>query len=275
MERLTASPYTIKMYGFCGLTVVQEFAGRELSKVLDQERMDSTAKLQLAKKISQGVAHIHSIPGDTGRIEGPTLIHNDINLANLLFTADGRPVLNDFNIAIMLMKHNETGETCPVYSRFPNPQWKAPEEQVDDGAHNDTRFPMVNEKIDIYALGNIFFRMAVGSGPWKRHESHFDATEKAKVANLKRLNGTIPTIPDKILANATEAIDPALESLLAAMRWCYNFDPAQRPSATELVTFLDREIQKVEAIRLKRAPLAKEKHNKRGVLAKQKHNKRD
>lgn len=248
MERLTKSPFVINVYGFCGLTVVQEFAGKELALVVDAEKMNSTEKLKLAKKISMGVADIHSIKGDDDNSGArPTLVHNDINLANLMFTAaDNRPVLNDFNIAILLMKHNETGETCPFYSRFPNPQWKAPEEQYggdDDDEVSSKHPPIVDEKIDIYALGNLFFRIAVGAGPWKKPDAErLHADEKTEVARMKRHNGTLPPVPDEILRKASIEVD--LAALLDAMRLCYRFDPADRPTAAELVDFLDRAIRK-------------------------------
>lgn len=250
MERLTGSPFIINIYGFCGLSVITEYAGRELAHVVDAGKLNSTEKLKLAKKVTQGVADIHFIPGDDddddGKSDGsPSLVHNDLNLANLVFTADDRPVLNDFNIAILLMKHNETGETCPFYSHFPNPQWKAPEEQVKDDEESDRNPPIVNEKIDIYALGNVFYRLAVGGSPWKRPEAKkLYADEKIVVARLKRYNGTQPTVPEEILHNATESHDPALASLLEAMRLCYSFVPADRPNATALVEFFDRAIQK-------------------------------
>lgn len=246
MERLTASPYIISLYGFCGLTVVQEFGGKDLAQVLDGGRMNSKEKLKLAKQIAMGVAAIHSVKGDDENSDRrPTLVHNDINMANLMFTADNRPILNDFNIAILLMKNNETGETCPFYSQFPNPQWKAPEEQVIDRDEGSDSYhpPIVNEKIDIYALGNIFFRIAVGSAPWKRPEAErLYAEEKDAVARLKKHNGTLPTIPVAILGNAK--VDPALAALLAAMRLCYRFNPAERPTAAEVVDYLDRAIKK-------------------------------
>lgn len=247
MERLTASPYIINMYGFCGLTVIQEFAGRELAQVMDKLKMNSTERLKLAKKITVGLQDIQHIPADDGSTNQPTMVHNDLNLANLVFTEDGRPVWNDFNIAILLMKHNETGEQCPFYSHFPNPQWKSPEEQVDSDEESDSRPPIVNEKIDMYALGNVFYRMVAGGSPWKRPEAKkLYPDEKKVVAKLKRYNGTQPSIPEHILGNATESNDPALASLLKAMRDCYSFKAKDRPTTGQLISFFDDAIERVE-----------------------------
>jgi serine/threonine protein kinase len=240
MERLTASPRIINVHGHCGLTVVQEFAGREVSEIAGE--LSSRDKLRLALRIAERVADIHHIDGS----ETPVMVHNDINPANLVFTDDGRPVLNDFNIAVLLMKHNETGETCPFYSHFPNPQWKAPEEQVEEYELQDRNInpPVVNEKIDLYAVGNVLYRLVVGASPWKKPGAErLEADEKVEVARLKKYNGTLPDIPDEVLQQATKEKDPSLAALLEAMRLCYRADPNLRPTARSLVAFLQRAIQ--------------------------------
>lgn len=232
MERLTASPHVINLYGYCGLSVVTEFAGKSLDAVTG--KMSSTDRLRLASQVAQGLADIHSLD------ERPSLVHNDINLANLVFTQDDRPVLNDFNVASLLMKHNETGETCPFVSRFPNAQWKSPEEQVLDTKEER---PVVTEKIDIYALGNIFYRLAVGLSPWKKAGSfRLTPEEKEDVARAKRFNGTLPDVPEAIQNSS----DPAVQALLEIMRYCYRFQPKQRPTAQEVVAFLKKALQQIE-----------------------------
>jgi Protein kinase domain len=245
MERLTSSPYIVNLYASCGLTVVQEYCDKDLAQVVDGGRLNSKDKLIIARQIAKGVSDIHSIKGDAAdNITRAMLVHNDINLANLMFTSDKRPVLNDFNIAVLLMKNNMTGETCPFYSNFPNPQWKAPEEQVLDGEAR-SHPPIVNEKIDVYAMGNIFYRIAVGAAVWKRPEAErLYADEKPVVARLKKYNGTLPSLPNIISFKARS--DPALAALLQAMRLCYKFNPKLRPTATEVVQFLDEAIESIE-----------------------------
>ena len=246
MERLSSSSYVVSAYAFCGLTVVQEFAGKGLGDYLDSHHTNSTEKLKLAKKIAQGVADMHSIKNDDGEASvSPSLVNNDINPSNLLFTNDGRPLFSDFNIAILVMKHKATGKSCPFYSHFPNPQWKAPEEQV---VHRElsgsSKPPIVDSKIDIYALGNIFYRIAMGTSPWKQKKSgELSRDEKIVLASLKRHEGILPPIP----AGLTSARDPALAYLLEAMRLCYTFDPTHRPTAQEIVDYLDNAIVSVRA----------------------------
>jgi serine/threonine protein kinase len=246
MERLTASPGVVNLYAFCGMSMVTEYAVNELADVA--RHLSASQRLDLAVQVAQGLSDVHSIGGnkddDGGRGVRPSLVHNDLNLANLVLTPDNRPVLNDFNIAILLMKHNETGETCPFASHFPNPQWRGPEEQVNSEYESDTHPPIVTEKIDIYALGNVFYRLAVGASPWKRPGAKkLSPEEKVEVARLKRTNGTLPAIPDEIINSP----DPAIQALLQAMYSCYQFDPLKRPTAAQVVTTLSRSSASIRA----------------------------
>uniref|UniRef100_A0A6S8KP57 Protein kinase domain-containing protein n=1 Tax=Amphora coffeiformis TaxID=265554 RepID=A0A6S8KP57_9STRA len=233
MERLTASPHIIDIYGFCGMTVIQEYAGGELHEL----KLNSTEKLDLAIGLAQGIRDIHHI--DDSKV--PAMAHNDINLANIIVTDDGRPVLNDFNIAVLLMEdksyddEDEEGKVCPFYGRFPNPQWRSPEEQVDSEEESKNNPPVVNEKIDIYAMGNVLFRLVAGVSPWKKEgQSRLTAEDKIEVALAKRYKGALPELPSDV-----DLRTPAMAVLNEAMQMCYRFDPDERPSAKELVKFLE------------------------------------
>lgn len=208
MERFTSSPNILDMYSSCGLTVVTEFAGLQLSRVVD--KLKRPDRLKLAKQVTKGVATLH---------EGG-VIHNDLNQANVGYSVLKRtPVLFDFNIAIL-------GKECPFQSKYPNPQWRAPEEQV-LGA-------LLTEKVDIYALGNIFFRFAVGSTPWGPKLS---TEEKAMIADGKVHLGILPPFPRE------PANDTATQALLHVMYQCFAYDPARRPSANRVLATLHSAIR--------------------------------
>jgi serine/threonine protein kinase len=230
MERLTASPSVIAIYGFCSMTVVQEFAGFQLSPII--AKATPSERLDLAVQIARGIRDIHSI----GNSSQPSLVHNDVNLANIIVTDDGRPLLNDFNIAVMMMANKTTGQACPYYARYPNPQWRSPEEQVDSEEESKLNPPLVNEKIDMYAMGNVLYRMVAGGSPWKKKGADkLMLDEKILVARLKRYNGTLPGVPESV----RHSKDPSTAALYQAMKLCYRFDAQARPSAQELVVFLE------------------------------------
>lgn len=230
MERLTASPHIIDIYGFCAMTVIQEYAGGQLHEL----KLNDTEKLDLAVGLARGIQHIHHIDDS----KEPAMAHNDINLANILVTEDGRTVLNDFNIAVLLMKNDSSHDndtTCPFYGRFPNPQWRSPEEQVDSEEESKNNPPIVTEKIDIYAMGNVLFRLVAGVSPWKKEgQTRLTAQDKVEAALAKRYNGTQPRLPSNV-----DVVTPAMAVLHQAMKMCYRFDPDDRPSAKELVDFLE------------------------------------
>jgi serine/threonine protein kinase len=246
MERLTASRNIIDIYAYCGTSVVTEFAGKELISMVN--RLSSTQRLEMAIQVAQGVADVHGLTYDR-----PSLVHNDLNLANLVVTQDNRAVLNDFNIAILLMKHNETNETCPFVSHFPNPQWRAPEEQVTSEEESSNDPPRVTEKTDIYALGNVFYRLAVGASPWKLPRTKkISPGQKDIIARLKRDKGTLPPVPKCV----EEYDDPAVQALLEAMRQAYRFQPETRPTASAIASYLVETLSEIQSMnKTDRVPL--------------------
>jgi len=245
MEQLTQSTYITDIYGYCGTTSLQEFAGAGvLAKFLP--KLKPIEKLGMAAWVAAGVADIHEVGGDDTSVTSKnnitaSLIHNDINMDNLLLGyRDGIrvPLINDFNIAIFRKKDSLTGAPCRFRGRFTNPQWMAPEqmftEDRDDGGLS-TGF--LNEKIDVYALGNILYKIAVGNSPWKFNfnkapkilEEH-----KEKITKMK-LEGRKPKIPDEV----RNSDDPSIRAVLTAMDRCYRNDPDIRPSAREVSDYLN------------------------------------
>ena len=99
--------------------------------------------------------------------------------------------------------------------------------------------PVLTNKIDIYALGNILFRFATGKSAWKRRKGHKLSGEE--FVHLKRY-GTMPPIrmPQRLWE------DPPTVTMIDIMRECYSLDPNQRPTAQEIVATMDRAIAKFE-----------------------------
>lgn len=80
-------------------------------------------KLHVAKMVAEGIAAVHEIDGKNRPV---SLVHNDINVGNIFWGRNNVPLLNDFNIAVLMMKENSSNKTCPFKGHFPNPQVSTP-----------------------------------------------------------------------------------------------------------------------------------------------------
>lgn len=144
-------------------------------------KLSPIEKLRMAAWVAEGISDIHAVDSfhrvnevvdATNSIRNktkvPPLIHNDINMDNVLLgyrNGTKMPIINDFNIAVFRKKNALTGEPCRFRGRFANPQWMSPEQQ--ERPVDELSMGYLNEKIDVYALGNILYKIACGKSPWK------------------------------------------------------------------------------------------------------------
>jgi len=216
MDRFTASPFVIDAYAYCGMSVMTEVAGGSGRDLVKRTDIEPKKRLRIARNLAMGLSQIH---GDRdGR--GSTLVHNDLNLENLVLVKTSTIKFNDFNIAVMNRRRKDTEQPCGHPVLFESPLWRSPEEIRDDGAY-------VSEKIDIYAFGNILFQILTKHQPWTHLE-----TEKPSIEEIakKKMRGELPRMPEKY----TESANMAEQALYMATMLCYAFDPAKRPSAYQL-----------------------------------------
>lgn len=182
----------------------------------------------MARDLARGLSHIHSI--DYGEGTNATLVHNDINMANIA-TVDMRTLkFNDFNLAVLL-KWNAT-KPCGYPTHFRGDLWRSPEE-----VRNAT---YVSEKIDVYSLGNVLFQILTRHQPWTWIEpgGPLSIDEVAK----RKLEGMAPTFPDRILDSEKIAHQAMYYGTLA----CFEPDPVKRPSAFQLFKGLTKAYRWVE-----------------------------
>jgi len=115
MERLTPSPYVMDIYSYCGNSVITEFATEHIGDYI--MNTDSFERLLLARDVARGMADIHEI--DAGG--NVTLVHNDINPANIMMRGK-KPKFNDFNVAILMTWNEEENRPCQFQSDSSNVQ---------------------------------------------------------------------------------------------------------------------------------------------------------
>jgi len=241
MERLTSSPHVINIFGFCGHSVMTEYAdGSRLGALADKSRKKKLERLRIARDIADGLADVHGINGDTNT----TFVHLDVNPANVV-SVNGTLKLNDFNIGIIRQWNTTSNEACGFPTQYPNPQWRSPEE-----ARNEQH---LTEKVDIFSLGHIFFRLICGHEPWNKLEP--GGRPSKEVVNDKVQRGVLPFIPDQV----RDSSDLEVITIRDVMLDCYSFDPNKRPSARDIAKTLDRTLQNLTLSKLSIASDIKQK----------------
>jgi serine/threonine protein kinase len=219
LERLTASPHVINVFGFCGNSVLTEFAdGKRLGELADKSRNEYGARLRIARDIATGLRDVHTI--DYENSQNATFVHMDINPANVV-SIGGTLKLNDFNIGVPRLWNTTSNKPCGIPTQYPNPQWRSPEEAAGSN--------QLTEKIDVFSLGHIMFRLICGHEPWHKLEPGGILPSK-DILSDKVKRGILPTIPAEILNSK----DPEIAAIRNAMMKCYTFDPEKRPSAREI-----------------------------------------
>lgn len=120
MERLTSSPHVINIFGFCGHSVLTEYAdGSRLGELADKSRNKPLERLKIARDIANGLADVHGIDAPDGN--NATFVHLDINPANVV-SIGGTLKLNDFNIGIIRRWNTTSQKPCGFPAQYPNPQ---------------------------------------------------------------------------------------------------------------------------------------------------------
>lgn len=215
-ERLTPSKHVIDIYGYCGQSVINEFAdeGSLLEYVKKHKR--SHEKLEMARAVAHGIADMHELGG----VDNATIVHKDLKPANIVIL-NGTLKLNDFNDGEFLMWNTHKNRTCGFRRRRWTPTYHSPEEVWE---------ALLSEKVDVYALGAIiFYIMTGGHHPYKREG--LSQTEKFK----KVSKGIKAKMPSKV----KHSKDPAIIALREAFLKCQSFWPETRPSARDVANELN------------------------------------
>ncbi len=124
--------------------VMELVEGQSLNEYCDQHALEVPARLQLFRKVCDGVeeAHRHLI------------IHRDLKPENILVTADGEPRLLDFGIARTLEEAPIDGATVLTAM---TPAYASPEQ---------VRRQPLTTRSDVYSLGVVLYQLLAGVRPY-------------------------------------------------------------------------------------------------------------
>lgn len=203
--------------------------GKRVGELADKKAKEPLARLRIAQDIASGLADVHGIDGDGNA----TFVHLDINPANVV-SIGGTLKLNDFNIGVLRRWNTTSNKACGIPAQYPNPQWRSPEEA--------RREQNLTEKVDVFSMGHILFRLICGHEPWHKFEPGGNVPPK-NVLNEKVSKGILPTIPDAILNSS----NPEVIAIRDAMLRCYTYDPERRPSARDIANSLQDTLTRLES----------------------------
>jgi predicted Ser/Thr protein kinase len=176
--------------------VMEYVAGGTLNEKLSDGALPEPDAARVAEMMADALAYSHA----------HGIIHRDFKPGNILFTADNVPVLSDFGVA-----KSSTGDNSKtvVGMVIGAPLYMAPEQAR--GLH-------IDEKIDIYALGLVFYQMLTGHLPDRAFAPVKSAAERKALAK---------SLPKDARHHA---------DLIAR---CLAFEPGDRPTATECKKILE------------------------------------
>lgn len=244
MEQLTASPRVVSSYGFCGQSVLTQFAQSSGSAVIKDSTLKWRDRLIMAVELAQGLAELHSLqPMDWERNIQKALqqkdplaflqtvtstkplifAHNDINVANTVSLAPKLVQWNDFNLGMLSQNRTDGSGACPVPVGYEGIMWRSPEEIQNYLGHVDTLHPS-----DVYAFGALLYTVFTKHQPWTHLEERDENPPEDEIAQNK-LQGVLPKLPPKYQPQRLEA-----KVLWEATKACFRRDPAQRPTAYKL-----------------------------------------
>jgi len=227
MERLTSSPRIADIYGHCATSIYSEFLPKEAEEFIiigdgdgsdlnDKDDVDPKNLFSISEKLDMALQMAESIADLHGFKDG-VLVHDDIQLAQFLFAADGRLKLNDFNRAEVMLFDEEDGSYCKYQNGKGAGDYRAPEE-FEDG--------WLDQSIDVWSFGNNVYGLITGIWPMY----HIEKTKDKQKALMK---GEIAYVDPRYKGK-----NYVQDRLIEIMLRCWKLKPEDRADIFEIVAFL-------------------------------------
>ncbi|EDW27954.1 GL27249 [Drosophila persimilis] len=189
-----------------------------LRTAIDDNLFENTDRLwRLFREIAEGLSHIHQ--------QG--IIHRDLKPVNIFLDSHDQIKIGDFGLATTSFLALQAHE---YPSQLPAQHITSTEDGTGTGKVGTTLYvapeltgnaskSVYNQKVDMYTLGIILFEMC---------QPPFD-TSMERAQTIMALRNACITIPEGMLK------DSKYEKTVKMLRWLLSHDPAQRPTAEELL----------------------------------------
>lgn len=179
--------YDLEAYENTLIMILEDFEGKNLSKICQNKPLPLTEFLTIAIAICQGLHHIHQAQ----------IIHKDLNPSNILYNAQTQQLkIIDFGLATSLTQEN---------TNLQNPHllegtlaYISPEQT---GRMNR----LLDYRTDFYSLGVTFYQLLTGKLPFRSEEAlkliHYHLAKNPLPLNqiIENNQTTIPEIIEKII----------------------------------------------------------------------------
>ncbi|KAG2140933.1 kinase-like domain-containing protein [Suillus bovinus] len=175
----------------------------------DFQQLTLTRMLQILKDVASALQYLHS----------KNIVHGDLTGNNILINDNGDAFVADQGILILCAELHGTS-----YIRS-NVRWAAPENFEVPEDDKSTSLPQLAS--DIYSFGCIMLQVFTGKVPYSEFRSDHQVT-------VQILRGRKPARP---------VTPPITDTLWEFMQKCWLDKPEHRPSAEEVLTFMEEQLK--------------------------------
>jgi hypothetical protein len=203
-------PNILKCLGGCiqpsNLCIVTEYCnGGSLYDLLhvQEEKLPFQQQIVLALGIAEGMEYLHS--------RKPIIIHRALN-SQIILLNDSIPKICDF--VVSQTKGALTSSALPTKVGTYN--WMAPEVMTENATYT--------EKVDVWSFGMILYELATNTIPYDYCGDNVPFLIREVCVKKKT-----PPLPEGQVVDAT---------VLSLIQQCWNWDPQQRPSFSQIVQTL-------------------------------------
>ncbi|KAJ8089119.1 hypothetical protein PM082_014367 [Marasmius tenuissimus] len=216
-------------YGQWASSVAPYYQNGTISKYLKSH--PQVDPLVLLHGVAKALAYLHSL--------SPPLCHGDVRGRHIFVNDEGIPVLTNVGINQL---------PVPPHWTFPledGIRWTAPEIILADpktSCHKEDIRMETTPQSDVYGFGMTMFEVFTGGSPY-RHRKHYPGVIQDVITGVR------PPRP------SSDECPKLTNDIWNLVEWCWNQDPTERPSATEVERTLAQILSARETRRLPPAPL--------------------